>query len=145
MQSISNVELLPLPNNILNNHIDIGDNTHYSKTMSDSNMKWYLATSRDGKDGKIITNDEMLALSPGERVGHLYTLSSALREGLISADLSEHTDINALTFWHAEDKNELGQDVSKGPKKFLTNQLRDKIMAAKIAAAQVDFNKKKNT
>jgi len=110
--------------------------------MSDSNMKWYLATSKDGKGGKIITNDEMLALSPGERVGHLYTLSAALRDGLIEADLSENDDINSLTFWQASDKDDLGQPVSKGPKKFLTNQLRDKVMAAKIAAAQVNFKKK---
>ena len=110
--------------------------------MTDSNMKWYLSTSKDGKTGKVITNDEMLALLPGDRVGHLYTISAALREGLIEADLSENDDINALTFWQGGETDETGQPLVKGPKKFLTNQLRDKIMAAKIAAAQVNFNKK---
>ncbi len=110
--------------------------------MTNSSTKWYLATSRDGKGGKIITNEEMLALSPAQRVGHLYTISSALREGLIEADLTESDDINSLTFWQANEKDDLGQDITKGPKKFLTNQLRDKIMSAKIAAAQADFKKK---
>ena len=111
--------------------------------MTDSNMKWYLATSKDGRDGKIITNDEMLALSVSQRVGHLYTLSSALREGLITADLSESDDINSLTYWTQAQSEDISTgEVKRGPKKFLTNQLRDKIMAAKIAAAKVNFNKK---
>lgn len=110
--------------------------------MTDSNTKWYLAGNKDGTGGKVITNAEMLALLPGDRIGRLYTLSAALREGLISADLSEHHDINELTFWHSEPKNEIGQTISHGPKKFLTNQLRDKIISAKVAAAQVDFKKK---
>lgn len=106
-------------------------------------MKWYLALSKDGKDGKIITNDEMLALSPNQRVGHLYTLSAALSEGLITADLSESDDINALTYWtQAQSLDNSTGEVKRGPKKFLTNQLRDKVMAAKIAAAQINFNKK---
>jgi len=111
--------------------------------MTDSNMKWYLAAGKDGQDGKIITNDEMLALSPGQRVGHLYTLSAALREGLITADLSENDDLNSLTYWtQTQSLDNSTGEIKRGPKKFLTNQLRDKVMAAKIAAAQIDFKKK---
>lgn len=114
--------------------------------MTDSNMKWYFATSKDGRDGKIITNDEMLALSPTQRIGHLYTLSSALREGLITADLSESDDLNALTYWTQDQVLDNATGVIKrGPKKFLTNQLRDKVMAAKINAAQVKFTNKKTS
>ncbi len=111
--------------------------------MTDSNIKWYFAASKDGRDGKIITNDEMLSLSPNQRVGHLYTLSSALREGLITADLSESDDLNALTYWIQDQSlDNVTGEVKRGPKKFLTNQLRDKVMAAKIAAAKIDFKKK---
>lgn len=111
--------------------------------MTDTNMKWYLATSKDGKDGKVITNDEMLALSPSQRVGYLYTLSAALREGLLSADLSENDDINSLTYWTQSESEDIATgEVKRGPKKFLTNQLRDKVMAAKIAAAKINFNNK---
>lgn len=114
--------------------------------MTDSNLKWYLAAHKDGTGGKIISNDEMLALSPNQRVGHLYTLSSALREGLITADLSESDDLNALTYWTQEQSlDNASGEVKRGPKKFLTNQLRDKVMAAKIAAAQVNFTKKKTS
>lgn len=101
-----------------------------------SESKWYYATSKDGKDGKIITNDEAQALSPNQRVGHLYTLSAALRDGLIEADLSQHTDLNELTFWHAGEKNEFGEIIHKGPKRFLTNQLRDVIQEKKKQLAQ---------
>lgn len=95
-------------------------------------MKWYLAPGKDGKDGKIITNMEMLALSPNQRVGHLYTLSAALSEGLITADLSESDDLNTLTYWtQSESLDNVTGEVKRGPKKFLTNQLRDKVMAAK--------------
>lgn len=111
--------------------------------MTDSNLKWYLAASKDGTGGKIISNDEMLALSPNQRVGHLYTLSAALREGLIAADLSESDDLNALTYWTQDQAlDNVSGEIKRGPKKFLTNQLRDKVMAAKIAAAQVNFKKK---
>lgn len=111
--------------------------------MTDSNMKWYLAAGKDGREGKIITNAEALALSPNQRVGHLYTLSAALSEGLITADLSESDDINSLTYWtQSQTQDNATGEVKRGPKKFLTNQLRDKVMAAKIAAAQIDFKKK---
>lgn len=112
-------------------------------TDSNTNMKWYLAAGKDGKEGKIITNAEMLALSPNQRVGHLYTLSAALSEDLIKADLSERDDINSLTYWtQSRTLDNATGEIKHGPKKFLTNQLRDKIMAAKIAAAQIDFKKK---
>lgn len=123
-------------------------------------MKWYLAAGKDGKDGKIITNEEAKSLSPGQREGHLYTLSAALRDGLIAADLSQNEDVNELTFWSAPNKDQFGRPIeSNRPKKYLTNiedrptekignALRDKLQEMKQQStenslkAQIEAKKK---
>lgn len=117
-----------------------------------SNVKWYLAAGKDGRSGKIITQEEAEKLSLHEKIGHLYTLGSALREGLINADLSEAGDVNDLTFWIKEELDIHGNIIPGGPRKYLNkladapapklggNKLRDLVQAKRKRASLTTNN-----
>lgn len=121
-------------------------------------LLWFLA-NKDGTGGKLITNEKAQSLSKHQRVGRLYTLGAAMREGRIitnpkenieelhqrSFKIVENHDPHKNAKWSDSEEildNPLGERMHKGEKKLLQNKLR-KVVQEKKEATDASEEKKK--